>query len=149
MIFIALIHVKNSIKHCIFILGVNCQIIKGGKHHVVMSFYIRLITHIESKLVTQVIKHRMIGVMGRAHSVKIECFYGQQIFSQAILIEYISCISHSMSPVRVVFVAINTFNQRGIAIDKKHTLFYFHGTKTYFLLNSLNQMVSFIQNIKV
>ena len=110
--------------------------LKAGVHRKAVlprvALNVRLIKDEEPDLVAQVVKHRVIGIVRRAHGVKAEALDLQKV--RALLRR-----AKGLAPFRVVLMAVYPAHRNGNAVDAEFPLVDGHGAKAHSRRKRLHQ----------
>ena len=109
MIFVALDHPRHALHDRVTPL----RIAAGNIFLLVrcpVRLHVGLVNHVQAVLITQFIPDRVIGIMTGADGVDVAAFHQENVLQHALA-------RHMPTGVRVVFVATDSFDLDGAAVD--------------------------------
>jgi hypothetical protein len=93
-----------------------------------VAFEVTLVHYPQPKFVREIIKSRIVDLVGCADGIYIVGFHKEEIFDEKV-------VGHSTTVIRVVLVAVHTPELDRLSIDQKDPIFQLRVTEPHSLLN--------------
>ena len=118
MVFIAHDHAHGAVGERRSPCRIVCEVVIKS-----MALQIRLVDHIKTVFVAEIIEFRRVGIVGRADRIDVELFHQDEVFPHQL--------HGNCTPVQIIMLMpIDSANQNGLSVDQEMTLFHFDRTET-------------------